>query len=60
MRDYQTEGKPIEVEGAPTEADISTADVADRVDDGPEAADNRSQVPEDAICLADREVPEDR
>ena len=60
MRDYQTEGKPIDVEGVPPEEDISTADAVDRLDEKPTEADNREQVADDAVSLADAEVPEDR
>lgn len=60
MRDYQTEGKPVEVEGVPEEEGISTADAADRLEQDPEQVENRRDVPADAISLAEDDVPEDR
>lgn len=60
MRDYQTEGKPVDLDDVPVEEDISTADAADRLEDDPRHVANRSEVADDAISLADRSIPEDR
>jgi hypothetical protein len=60
MRDYQTEGKPVDLGDVADQEQLSTADAADRLDDDPAEAENRSEVPDDPISLADRTVPEDR
>jgi hypothetical protein len=36
--------RPVEVDGVPAEEQISEADVADRVDDDPEEADNQEEL----------------
>jgi hypothetical protein len=55
---------PIEVEGVPSEEDVSTADVAERVDRDPEEQPNASGEHYDrlraaATGIADRTDPED-
>jgi hypothetical protein len=60
MRDIHTEGEPIELEDVPSEEDLSTADAADRLDEDPDAVPNRRDVPDDAVSLAEDDVPEDR
>lgn len=36
--------RPVEVDGAPAEENISEADVAERVDEDPEEADNKEEL----------------
>jgi hypothetical protein len=45
-RDYNTEGDEVSLEGLPEEEGVDDADVEERLEEAPEEAENRRDVPD--------------